>query len=284
MGRIVYVNGDYIDECHAKISIFDRGFLFSDSVYEVTPVLDGKLIDWVAHHARLKRSLRELGIKSIFSNNYLLKVHREIIRQNNLKEGIVYLQITRGSADRDFIFDDSMTPSLIVFSQAKEVIKPFKINKGISIMTAPDIRWHRSDIKTTQLVAASLLKVDALSKSFDDVWMIKGDYITEGTSNNAFIIDPFGKIITHDLSQNILGGVTRSAILAVAKEEGLIVEQRPFNLEEAYNASEAFITSSSIFIRSVVKINQKLVANGKPGKLVARIINKFCDYFDEHKF
>ena len=243
MTRIVYVNGEFVSEDEAKISIFDRGFLFSDAVYEVTSILDGKLVDWQGHFERLKRSLKELNIAIKFSEAYLLDLHRKIINKNKLNEGIVYLQVTRGAADRDFVFETTLKPSLIIFSQSKELIKPLLVNKGLSVMTSPDIRWQRPDIKTTQLLAPALLKMEALSKSMDDVWMVKDNLITEGTSNNVFIVDSVGKIITRSLSHDILGGITRAAILRVAKENRLEIEERPFTLEECYSASEAFITS-----------------------------------------
>ena len=248
MMRIVYVNGEFLPEDEARISIFDRGLLFSDAVYEVTSVLDGKLVDWQGHFKRLKRSLRELNITIDFSEKYLLDLHRKIINRNTLNEGIVYLQVTRGVADRDFVFENTLKPSLIIFSQSREIIKPLLVNKGLSVMTSQDIRWQRPDIKPTQLVAQALLKMEALSKSMDDVWMVKDNRITEGTSNNVFIVDSVGKIITRSLSHDILGGITRAVILKGAKESGLEIEERSFTLEECYSASEAFITSSSVAV------------------------------------
>ncbi len=282
MTRIVYVNGEFVSEDEAKISIFDRGFLFSDAVYEVTSILDGKLVDWQGHFERLKRSLKELNIAIKFSEAYLLDLHRKIINKNKLNEGIVYLQVTRGAADRDFVFETTLKPSLIIFSQSKELIKPLLVNKGLSVMTSPDIRWQRPDIKTTQLLAPALLKMEALSKSMDDVWMVKDNLITEGTSNNVFIVDSVGKIITRSLSHDILGGITRAAILRVAKENRLEIEERPFTLEECYSASEAFITSSSIFIRSVVRINGKAVGKGTPGEVVGSLISAYLKYCKAH--
>ncbi len=282
MTRIVYVNGEFVSEDEAKISIFDRGFLFSDAVYEVTSILDGKLVDWQGHFERLKRSLKELNIAIKFSEAYLLDLHRKIINKNKLKEGIVYVQVTRGAADRDFVFETTLKPSLIIFSQSKEIIKPLLVNKGLSVMTSLDIRWQRPDIKTTQLLAPALLKMEALSKSMDDVWMVKDNLITEGTSNNVFIVDSVGKIITRSLSHDILGGITRAAILRVAKENRLEIEERPFTLEECYSASEAFITSSSIFIRSVVKIKGKAVGKGTPEEVVGSIISAYLEYCKAH--
>ena len=282
MARIVYVNGEFIREDKAKISIFDRGFLFSDAVYEVTPILDGKLVGWQGHFERLKRSLGELNIPISFSQRHLLTLHREIIEKNKVNEGTVYLQVTRGVADRDFVFQDNLKSSVTIFSQSKKLIKPLLLNKGLSVMTSPDIRWQRPDIKTTQLLAPSLLKMEALSKSMDDVWMVKDNRITEGTSNNVFIVDSVGKIITRNLSHDILGGITRAVILKVAKESGLEIEERSFTLEECYSASEAFITSSSIFIRSVVRINGKLIGKGKPGEIVGSLISAHLEYCKSH--
>ena len=278
MSRVVYVNGEYVSETEARISVFDRGLQFADSVYEVTTVLEGKLVDWQGHHKRLRRSLEELSFEWECSEEFFLKIHKQLIFKNNLKEGIVYLQITRGIADRDFTFDKTIQPSIIAFSQQKKIIEPLLINKGLSVMTAADIRWQRPDIKTTQLLGPSLLKMKALSESMDDVWFVKDGLITEGTSNNAFIVNRAGTLITRDLSTDILGGITRFSILNLAKKKKVLVEERPFSVEEAYNASEAFITSSSIFIRSVVKLDNNLIGRGSPGNFVKSLISEYLDY------
>ncbi len=278
MSRIVYVNGEYVSEGEARISVFDRGLLFADSVYEVTSVLKGKLVDWRGHHKRLERSMKELSFEWKCDEEFFLKIHKQIIKKNNLDEGTVYLQITRGIADRDFTFDKTIQPSIIAFSQQKKIIEPLLTNKGLSVMTAADIRWKRPDIKTTQLLGPSLLKMKALTEAMDDVWFIKDGFITEGTSNNAFIVNRVGTLITRDLSSDILGGITRSSILNLAKKKKILVEERPFSLEEVYNASEAFITSSSIFIRSVVKVDNNLIGQGSPGTFVKNLIFEYLDY------
>ena len=274
----MYVNGEYVSESEACISVFDRGLLFADSVYEVTTVLEGKLIDWKGHHKRLVRSLRELNFVWECSEDFFLKIHKQLVDQNGLNEGIVYIQITRGIADRDFIFDKAIEPSVIAFSQQKEIIEPLITNKGLSIMTAADIRWQRPDIKTTQLLGPSLLKMKALSQSMDDVWFVKDGFVTEGTSNNAFIVNRDGTLVTRDLSSDILGGITRCSILNLVKKREVSVEERPFSLDEAYKASEAFITSSSIFIRSVVKLNNNVIGQGRPGNFVKTLIYEYLNY------
>ena len=274
--RIVYVNGQYLPEAEAKISVFDRGFLFADGVYEVSSVLDGKLIDNAAHMARLRRSLAALSIPSPAGDDEILAVQQEIIARNALREGIVYLQISRGAADRDFTFPESPSPSLVVFPQAKSLIDAPAARRGISIAFAPDLRWKRRDIKTVGLLPASWAKTQAAAQGADDVWMVeKGEdgiaYVTEGSSNNAYIVTGDGRIVTRQLGDEILHGITRKAVLSLAEEAGLPVEQRPFTPEEARAAREAFITSASSFVMPVVSIDGAPVGDGRPGPIAARL-------------
>ena len=271
MERIVFINGVYLEENNAKISIFDRGLLFSDSVYEVTAVIDNKLIDFPAHVLRLKRSLNELKIKNTFDKKYLLEIHRNLLNKNPFinKEGLIYMQVTRGSTERDFLINNSnIEPNIFAFTQEKILTETIYKDNGLKIITIEDLRWQRKDIKTTQLLFASLAKTEAHEKGADDAWLIDEDkYINEGTSNNAYIIDNDNNIITRNLSNKLLPGITRQTILEVAKKLKLTVNERPFTIDEAISANEAFISSASTLIAPVVKINNTIIGNGKIGPI-----------------
>jgi len=274
MSRTVYLNGAYVPEEDAKISIFDRGFLMADGIYEVTSVLDGKLIDFDGHAARLDRSLRELDMENPISKDDLLDAHRELVRLNAIKEGLVYLQITRGAPnDRDFVFPDpDETPQTIVmFTQNKPGLAENPMaKKGIKVISIEDIRWGRRDIKTVQLLYPSMGKMMAKKQGADDAWMVDDGAVTEGTSNNAYIVKD-GKIITRALSNDILHGITRAAVLRFAEEAQMEVIERNFTIEEAKEADEAFITSASNFVMPVVEIDSQPLGTGTPGPLVTRL-------------
>jgi D-alanine transaminase len=265
MSRIVYVNGEYLPEEEAKISVFDRGFLFADGVYEVSTVVDGRLVDNAAHLARLRRSLDELDMAAPATPEEIEAIQREMIARNGVEEGLVYLQVTRGAADRDFLYPKDALPSLVMFTQTKNVIDNPAATTGISVITLPDIRWRRRDIKTVGLLAASMAKQAAQEAGADDAWMVEDGLITEGSSNNAFIVTHEGAIVTRALSNDILHGITRRAVLAIAERAGLTVEERAFSPEEAHEAAEAFITSASTFVMPVVKIDNRILGNGVPG-------------------
>jgi D-alanine transaminase len=265
MSRTVYVNGAYLPEEEAKISVFDRGFLFADGVYEVATVVDGRLVDNAAHLARLQRSLGELDMPAPAAPEEIEAIQRELIARNGIDQGLVYLQVTRGAADRDFLYPKDAAPSLVMFTQTKNVIDSPAAAKGISVITLPDIRWRRRDIKTVALLAASMAKQAAHDAGADDAWMVEDGAVTEGSSNNAFIVTHDGAIVTRALSNDILHGITRRAVLAIAEREGLTVEERAFSPEEAYEAAEAFITSASTFVMPVVKIDNRILGNGVPG-------------------
>ena len=271
MERIVFINGVYLEENNAKISIFDRGLLFSDSVYEVTAVIDNKLIDFPAHVLRLKKSLNELKIKNTFDEKYLLEIHRNLLNKNPFsnKEGLIYMQVTRGSTERDFLINNSnIEPNIFAFTQEKILTETIYKDNGLKIITIEDLRWQRKDIKTTQLLFASLAKNEAHEKGADDAWLIDEEkYINEGTSNNAYIIDNDNNIITRNLSNKLLPGITRQTILEVAKKLKLTVNERPFTIDEAISANEAFISSASTLIAPVVKINNNIIGNGKIGPI-----------------
>jgi D-alanine transaminase len=279
MSRIVYVNGDYLPEEEAKVSIFDRGFLMADGVYEVTSVLDGKLIDFDGHAKRLERSLGELDMAMPLSTDDLLAIHRELVARNDLTDGMIYLQITRGApGDRDFVFPPADTPATVVlFTQSKPGMADAPIAKtGMRVISIPDIRWGRRDIKTVQLLYPSMGKMMAKKAGADDAWMVEDGLVTEGTSNNAYIVKG-GKIITRHLGNEILHGITRAAVLRFARETQMEVEERPFTLDEAKTADEAFITSASMFVMPVVEIDGEKLGQGTPGPVATRLRAIYID-------
>lgn len=271
MSRIVYLNGEWLPEADAKVSIFDRGFLFADAIYEVTGVIGGKLLEYDGHSARLKRSITELGIELPISTEELLEVHREIVRRNDLTEGLIYLQISRGAADRDFAFPKQPKPTLVLFTQAKSVIENPKVKTGMSVALLPDWRWERRDIKTVQLLYPSMAKMQAMEKGADDAWLVEDGFVTEASSATAHIIDRQGKLITRPLSNAILHGITRASVLDIADKAGIPYEQRPFSPQEAKAAAEAFITSATSFILPVTVIDGQPVGDGKPGPLTLKL-------------
>ncbi|MEC7764572.1 MAG: D-amino-acid transaminase [Pseudomonadota bacterium] len=273
MSRIVYVNGEYLPEEDAKVSVFDRGFLMADGVYEVTSVLGGKIIDFDGHAKRLERSLTELDMKMPMSQDDLLAIHRELVAKNGIEEGMIYLQITRGApGDRDFAFPPEGTPlTVVLFTQNKPGLADSPAAKtGIKVISIEDIRWGRRDIKTVQLLYPSMGKMMAKKAGVDDAWMVEDGAVTEGTSNNAYIVKG-GTIITRQLSTDILHGITRAAVLRFAKEAQMKVEERPFTIEEAQGADEAFITSASTFVMPVVEVDGATVGTGTPGPVATRL-------------
>ncbi|MBZ0127812.1 MAG: D-amino-acid transaminase [Rhodobacteraceae bacterium] len=274
MSRIVYVNSDYLPEEEAKISIFDRGFLMADGVYEVTSVLGGKLIDFDGHVARLNRSLGELDMAIPLSRDELLAIHRELVAKNDLVDGMIYLQITRGApGDRDFVFPDpeTCTPTVVMFTQSKPGLADSPAARaGISVISIPDLRWQRRDIKTVQLLYPSMGKMLAKAAGADDAWLVEDGLVTEGTSNNAYIVRA-NRIITRELSNHILHGITRAAVLRFAAEAQMEVEERAFTIAEAQAADEAFITSASAFVMPVVRIDGTALGDGTPGPVARRL-------------
>lgn len=273
--RQVYINGDFKKEDEAKVSVFDRGLLFSDSLYEVTTVINGKLIDFNNHMKRLDRSMTELKFKKLLNHLDILIFHRKLIELNNLKEGMIYLQVTRGIADRSFDMPkDKIEPTVLAFTQEKKIIDSESAKNGIKVMTLDDMRWKRCDIKTTQLLYASMAKTEATEKGFDDAWMLREGYVTEGSSSNAWIIK--GKIIMTRQSDNlILSGITRDAISKCAKDLGYEVVTKNITLQDAQSASEAFITSATACVMPVVKINASQIGDGKPGKFVTALREEY---------
>jgi D-alanine transaminase len=277
MSRIVYVNGAYVPEEEAKVSVFDRGFLFADGVYEVTSVLDGRLVDFAGHLARLHRSLAELGMPVPATDDDLLAIHRELVARNTVEEGMVYLQVTRGAADRDFAYPPDPMPSLVLFTQARPLVDTPSARTGIKVIALPDIRWQRRDIKTVQLLASSMCKMMAKKAGRDDAWLVEDGFVTEGTSSNAWIVTEAGALVTRNLSTSILHGITRHAVMALAAEAQIRVEERPFTVEEAHAAAEAFITAASAFVTPVVEIDGKPLGDGTPGPLTRRLRELYID-------
>jgi len=280
MSRIVYVNGDYVPEGEAKVSVFDRAFLMADGVYEVTSVLDGKLIDFDGHLIRLQRSLDELDIRNPLSADEWLTIHRELVARNAITEGLVYLQVTRGApGDRDFAWPDpeTCTPTVVLFTQSKPGLADSPLARtGMKVISIDDIRWGRRDIKTVQLLYPSMGKMMARKAGCDDAWMVQDGMVTEGTSNNAYIVRGT-KIITRQLSNDILHGITRAAVLRFAREAQMEVEERSFTIAEAQSADEAFITSASAFVMPVVELDGTAIGTGKPGQVVSRLREIYLD-------
>jgi D-alanine transaminase len=280
MTRTVYVNGEYLPETEAKVSIFDRAFLMADGVYEVTSVLGGKLIDFDGHAVRLERSLNELDMPAPCSKDELLEIHRKLVEINGIDEGLVYLQVTRGApSDRDFVFPDPETtkPTLVLFTQNKPgLAESPAAQKGIKVISIEDVRWGRRDIKTVQLLYPSMGKMMAKKAGVDDAWMVEDGFVTEGTSNNAYFIKG-NKIVTRALSNDILHGITRAAVLRFAREAQMEVEERNFTIEEAQQADEAFITSASTFVMPVVEIDGMAIGEGVPGARALRLREIYLD-------
>lgn len=267
MTRIVYLNGDYVPEQEARVSVFDRGFLFADAVYEVTAVLNGKLLENDGHIARLLRSCRELNLALPVTPDALEAIQRGLIARNHLREGAVYLQLSRGSTgDREFDFPPAGTPpTLALFTQARSVINHAKAISGIRVVTLEDIRWHRRDIKTVGLLAPCLAKEFAHAQGADDAFLVEDGLITEGSSCNAWIVTASGTLVTRPLSNDILHGITRRSLLALAETHAIPFEERAFSVAEAHAAQEAFISSATTFIWPVVNIDGRPVGDGAPG-------------------
>lgn len=269
MERIVYVDGTYLPEGEARISIFDRGFIFGDGVYEVTSVLDGALIDPNAHLRRLERSCAEIGLALPWTRSELLAIHEALVARNQLREGSVYLQVTRGPADRDFVFPKNTTPTLVMFTQARNY-RTSPSAGGIRVVTTPDLRWARRDIKSINLLAPVLAKNAAAEKGAQEAWLVDGQDVTEGASSTAWIVVG-KKLISRSLSHKVLPGITREAVLAFLAETDFGFEERSFTVAEAQRADEAFITSATSFVTPVVDIDGKPVNDGRAGPVATRL-------------
>jgi D-alanine transaminase len=278
LSRIVYVNGRYVPYAQAAVHVEDRGFQFADGIYEVCEVRDGHLVDEPRHMARLARSLGELQIRQPMRAAALGRVMRQIIRRNRVRNGLVYLQVTRGAAPREFYFPDAdVTPTVVCLARS---VPPARLvanaATGIAIKTMPDIRWQRCDIKTVMLLPACLAKEAARKDGAREAWFVDKDgFVTEGASSNAWIIDQSGAVITRQLGADILPGVTRATLLDEIKGEGMQLIERPFTLAEAHAAREAFISSATQTVMPVVRIDGRSVGDGKPGPVAQRLRLKF---------
>jgi len=276
MSRVAYVNGRYLPHAHAKVAIEDRGYQFADGVYEVCEVRGGKLVDERRHLARLDRSLRELRITQPMSFAALGVVLHETVRRNRVTDGIVYVQVTRGTAPRDFPFPaGNVRPSVVVTARSNDLARLERTaTDGIAVATVPDIRWQRVDIKSVSLLPNVLAKQAARDKGAREAWLVDKDgFVTEGASSNAWIVSRDGKLLTRAINTGILTGITRTVLLDVIKAQGLKLEERAFTVEEAYAAREAFVTSASQIVMPVVQIDGRPVGNGAPG-LVATALRR----------
>ena len=278
--RKIYLNGEFMPEDKAAISPFDRGFLFADAVYEVISIVDGKLVDFDRHMARLSRSMCELSIADTLAAADWPDIFRELVSANALVDGMIYLQVTRGNpGDRSFYWPGSETkPTIFAFTQAASLTENPIAETGLSVVTLPDLRWGRADIKTTQLLYASMMKMEAKAQGADDAWLVRDNVVTEGTSQNAHIVTHDGVLVSHPLNRTILHGVTRAAMVELLAEAGVTLEERPFSVEEAELAREAFVSSASLFIMPVTSINGKKIGDGKSGPISSALRNAYLDW------
>src|ERR1017187_5241445 len=279
LDRIAYINGSFVPLAEAKVSVLDRGFLFADGIYEVAAVLDGRLIDNASHLARLERSVGEIALVLPETLPRIQEIQKELIARNHLVSGLVYLQVTRGThTRRDFAFPKDVNPTLGMFTSVKDIVDAPSAKTGIAVITVPDIRWARRHIKSVALLAQVLAKQAAAEAGAAEAWMIEDGMVTEGGSSSAFILTQDDVLVTRQNSSAILPGCTRKAVVALAEERQLRVEERPFSVEEALAAKEAFITSATVFVQAVVTIDGKTVANGKPGPMTDRLREIYVDF------
>ncbi len=271
MSRIVFLNGSFLPIEEARVPFMDRGFLFGDGVYEGVGVLGGRLIDNEAHLERLERSLREVSIANPYTRAEWTALEEEIARRNGMTEGFIYFQVTRGVAERDFLFPENTAPTVAMFTQAKAIVDAPAARTGIAVVTVPDQRWARRDIKSISLLAQVLAKQAAREAGAQEAWMVEDGFVTEGGSSSAFIVTRENRIVVRPLSHAILPGITRQSLLRLSRETGIGLEERLFTVEEAYGAAEAFLTSASNFVLPVVSIDGRPVADGKPGPLTRRL-------------
>ena len=280
MEPIAYVNGAFVPLSEAKVSILDRGFLFADGIYEVAAVLDGKLIDNASHLARLQRSVGEIALPLPESLERIQEIQKELVKRNNVANGLVYLEVTRGAdTGRDFAFPkNDVKPTLVMFTSVKDIVNAPSARTGISVITVPDIRWARRDIKSVALLAQVLAKQAAAEARAGEAWMIEDGKVTEGGSSSCFILTQDDVIVTRQNGSEILPGCTRKAVVKLAEERQLRIEERAFSVEEALAAKEAFITSASLFVQAVVSIDGKQVGDGKPGPMTNRLREIYVDF------
>jgi D-alanine transaminase len=277
---IAYVNGAFVPLSEAKVSVLDRGFLFADGIYEVAAVLDGKLIDNASHLARLERSVGKIALPLPESLARIEEIQKELVKRNNLVNGMVYLEVTRGAdSGRDFAFPKAdVKPTLIMFTSVKDIVNAPSAKTGIGVITVPDLRWARRDIKSVALLAQVLAKQAAAEANAGEAWMVEDGKVTEGGSSSCFILTQDDVIVTRQNGSAILPGCTRKAVVKLAEERQLRVEERAFSVEEALAAKEAFVTSATVFVQAVVSIDGKKVGNGKPGPMTDRLREIYVDF------
>lgn len=271
MSRIVFLNGSFLPIEDAKVPFMDRGFMFGDGVYEGVGIVDGRLIDNEGHLERLERSLMEVRIPNPYTRAEWTHLQEELARRNGMNEGFIYFQVTRGVAERDFTFPENATPTVAMFTQAKAIVNAPAAETGIAVITVPDLRWKRRDIKSISLLAQVLAKQAAKEAGAQETWMVEDGYVTEGGASSAFIVTRQGRVVVRPLSNAILPGITRKSLLALSSEAGIALEERMFTVEEAYEAAEAFLTSASNFVLPVVMIDGRLVGDGKPGPITRKL-------------
>jgi D-alanine transaminase len=269
--RIIYVNGAFVEADKAMVPVMDRGFLFGDGIYEVTAVMGGVFIDNEPHLARLDRSLREIGVANPHTTAQWSDIQRDLVARNAMDEGTVYIQVTRGTAERDFTCAPDLAPNVVMFTQARSIRNNPAADKGAKIITTPDLRWARRDIKSTALLAQVLAKFEAKKAGVAEAWMVQDGAVTEGASSSAFIITPAGEIVTRPLSQTVLPGITRQTVARLAQKHGLKIVERTFSVDEAKAAREAFFTSASTFVMPVIEIDGVKIGDGAPGPLTKEL-------------
>jgi D-alanine transaminase len=273
------VNGRYVPHNEGAVHIEDRGFQFADGVYEVIPILNDRLVDAEPHLDRLDRSLSEMDIAPPLSRKVLELVMGELIERNGVSEGLIYMQVTRGVAPRDHKFPDGVRPSIVMTTKRIRFLNQKKLSDGVKVITIPDIRWTRCDIKTISLLPNCMGKTEAAQAGAYEAWQVDRDgFVTEGTSSNAWIVTGDDKLLTRPATHEILRGVTRQSLLRIAAEAGLSSEERAFTVEEAKTAREAFVSSATSFVTPVVEIDDTIIADGSPGPLSRRLQGWYLDY------
>lgn len=280
MSRIAYVNGRYVPHANATVHVEDRGYQFADGVYEVVTVVGRHLVDEIPHLDRFDRSLGELAIARPMHRNALRQVMREVVRRNHITDGLLYIQATRGVARRNHAFPGAaVKPSLVMTARPTRLPGTEVLDTGVRVVTVPDIRWLRRDIKSVSLLPNVLAKQAAIERGAFEAWMFdENDLVTEGSSSNAWIVTADNTIVTRQTGHEILTGITRQAVLAVAYENGFEFEQRAFSVAEAQAAREAFLTSATSFVMPVTQIDEHVIANGKPGSVTRALHRHYLNY------
>ena len=277
MMRICFINDQFVPEDQARVSVFDRGFLFSDSVYEVSAVFNGKLVDNRGHLKRLKNSLGELGIAAPYSSGEIIELQKQLIEKNQLENGSIYLQVTRGTEeDRDFLPQPNTSPTFLLIPQHKQLTDNPLAKSGAKVMTLADTRWAKCHIKSTGLLSTVLAKRSAKESGYDDALFVEGGYITEGSTNNVFFIKG-NKLVNKKPNAQILNGITRQSVIRIADKFDLIVEERSFSVAEIQAADEVFLTSATMLIVPVIKVDDCIIGDGRPGKFAKKIREIYID-------